>query len=59
MLEKKDFAQMSAAEIAAAKDAIKRMVLGFDHVKTRRLSPHPHGHRIDLRRVRQGARRSA
>lgn len=51
VLEKKDFAQMTAAEIAAAKDAIKRMVLGFDHVKTRRLMPHPHGHRVDLRRT--------
>ena len=51
VLEKKDFAQMTAAEIAAAKDAIKRMVLGFDDVKTRRLAPHPHGHRIDLRRT--------
>jgi uncharacterized protein len=51
VLEKKDFAQMSAAEIAQAKDAIKRMVLGFDDVKTRRLAPHPHGHRIDLRRT--------
>jgi uncharacterized protein with von Willebrand factor type A (vWA) domain len=51
VLEKKDFAQMSAAEIAQAKDAIKRMVLGFDHVRTRRLSPHPHGHRIDLRQT--------
>ena len=51
VLEKKDFAQMSAAEIATAKDAIKRMVLGFDQVKTRRLKPHPHGHRIDLRRT--------
>jgi uncharacterized protein with von Willebrand factor type A (vWA) domain len=51
VLEKKDFAQMSAAEIAAAKNAIKRMVLGFDNVKTRRLTPHPHGHRIDMRRT--------
>jgi uncharacterized protein with von Willebrand factor type A (vWA) domain len=42
---------MTAAEIAAAKDAIKRMVLGFDDVKTRRLMPHPHGHRVDLRRT--------
>src|SRR4051812_2049973 len=49
VLEKKDFAQMTAVEIATAKDAIKRMVLGFDDVKTRRLTPHPHGHRIDLR----------
>ena len=51
VLEKKDFAQMTAAEIAAAKNAIKRMVLGFDNVKTRRLTPHPHGHRIDMRRT--------
>jgi uncharacterized protein with von Willebrand factor type A (vWA) domain len=51
VLEKKDFAQMTAAEIAQAKDAIKRMVLGFDDVMTRRLAPHPHGHRIDLRRT--------
>jgi len=51
VLQKKDFAQMSAAEIAQAKDAIKRMVLGFDQVKSRRLTPHPHGHRIDLRRT--------
>jgi uncharacterized protein with von Willebrand factor type A (vWA) domain len=51
VLEKKDFAQMTAAEIAAAKDAIQRMVLGFDDVKSRRIAPHPHGHRIDLRRT--------
>src|ERR1700761_632437 len=51
VLERKDFAQMTAAEIAAAKDAIKRMTLGFDDVKTRRLTPHPHGHRVDLRRT--------
>ncbi len=51
VLEKKDFAQMTAAEIATAKDAIKRMVLGFDDVKTRKLAPHPHGHRIDMRRT--------
>jgi len=51
VLEKKDFAQMTAAEIAAAKDAIKRMVLGFDNVTTRRLTPDPHGHRVDLRRT--------
>jgi uncharacterized protein len=51
VLEKKDFAQMTTAEIAAAKDAIKRLVLSFDEVKTRRLAPDPHGHRIDLRRT--------
>lgn len=51
VLEKKDFAQMTAAEIATAKDAIKRLVFTFDDVRTRRLAPHPHGHRIDLRRT--------
>ncbi len=40
VLQKKDFAQMTAAEIAAAKDAIKRLVLSLDEVKTRRLAPH-------------------
>jgi uncharacterized protein len=51
VLEQKDFAQMTAAEIAAAREAIKRLVLGFDNVRTRRLQPNPHGHRIDLRRT--------
>jgi len=51
VLQKKDFAQMTAAEIAAAKDAIKRLVLSLDQVKTRRLAPHRHGHLIDLRRT--------
>src|SRR5881394_1867828 len=51
VLEKKDFAQMSAAEVARAKDAIKRLVLSLDEVKTRRLSPHRRGHIIDMRRT--------
>jgi len=51
LLQKKDFAQMTAAEIAAAKDAIKRLVLSLDEVKTRRLAPHRHGHLIDMRRT--------
>jgi hypothetical protein len=51
VLQKKDFAQMSAVEIARAKDAIKRLVLSLDEVKTRRLSPHRHGHIIDMRRT--------
>ncbi len=51
VLEQRDFAQMTAAEVAAAKDAIKHLVLNFDAVKTRRLSPDPRGHRIDLRRT--------
>jgi uncharacterized protein with von Willebrand factor type A (vWA) domain len=51
VLQKKDFAQMSAAEIAAAKEAIKRLVLALDEVRTRRLTPHRHGHIVDLRRT--------
>jgi uncharacterized protein with von Willebrand factor type A (vWA) domain len=51
VLQRKDFAQMNAAEIAAAKDAIKRLRLPLDEVRTRRLAPHPHGHRIDIRRT--------
>jgi uncharacterized protein with von Willebrand factor type A (vWA) domain len=51
LLQKRDFAQMSAAEIARAKDAIKRLVLPLDEVRTRRLAPHLHGHVVDMRRT--------
>src|SRR5215470_13884833 len=36
VLQKKDFAQMTAAEILAAKEAIARLVLPLDEVRTRR-----------------------
>jgi uncharacterized protein with von Willebrand factor type A (vWA) domain len=51
VLRQKDFAQMSAAEIAAAKEAIKRLALSLHEVKTRRLAPDRRGHRIDMRRT--------
>ena len=51
ILEKKDFAQMSAAEIADAKQAIKRLALPLDEVRTRRLAPARHGRMIDMRRT--------
>ena len=51
LLQKKDFAQMSAAEIAAAKAAIARFALPLDLVRTRRLAVARHGHMIDLRRT--------
>ena len=51
VLQKKDFAQMTTAEIAAAKDAMKRLVLPLAEVRTRRLKPHPRGHLIDIRRT--------
>jgi len=51
VLQKKDFAQMTNAEIAAAKEAMRRLVLPFAQVRTRRLAPHPRGHLIDIRRT--------
>ena len=51
VLRTKDFAQMSAAEISAAREAIKRLTLSLDEVNTRRLVRDRRGHRIDLRRT--------
>jgi uncharacterized protein len=51
VLQKKDFAQMSAAEIALAKAAISRMVLSLDEVRSRRLAPDRHGRVVDMRRT--------
>jgi uncharacterized protein with von Willebrand factor type A (vWA) domain len=51
VLRQKDFAQMTAAEIAQAKDAIAKLTLPLDLVKTRRLAPHRLGHMIDVRRT--------
>jgi uncharacterized protein len=51
VLQKKDFAQMSAAEIAAAKLAIKRLVLPLDEMKSRRLAPDRRGQIVDMRRT--------
>ncbi|HEX3505947.1 MAG TPA: VWA domain-containing protein [Xanthobacteraceae bacterium] len=51
ILQRKDFAQMTSAEIAAAKDAMKKLVMPFAQVRTRRLAPHVHGHLIDIRRT--------
>jgi uncharacterized protein with von Willebrand factor type A (vWA) domain len=42
---------MTNAEIAAAKEAMARLVLPLDEVRTRRLAPHPRGHLIDVRRT--------
>jgi uncharacterized protein len=51
VLQTKDFAQMSADEIARAKEAIRRMALSIDAVKTRRLAPDRRGHVLDMRRT--------
>jgi uncharacterized protein with von Willebrand factor type A (vWA) domain len=50
VLRAKDFAQMSAAEIAQAKRLVTALALPDDRVPTRRFSPNPHGRRIDPRR---------
>ncbi|HFD15270.1 MAG TPA: VWA domain-containing protein [Rhodospirillales bacterium] len=57
LLQHKDFEQMSADELAAARREIRRMRLPIMEVPTRRFEPHPHGRRIDLRRtLRQSLR---
>lgn len=50
VLQSKDFAQMSAAEIARARALIARLALPDDRVKTRRHLANAHGRRIDPRR---------
>jgi uncharacterized protein len=51
VLQKKDFAQMTAAEILAAKEAIARLVLPLDEIRTRRFAASRRGHLIDIRRT--------
>ncbi|WP_134495228.1 vWA domain-containing protein [Microvirga pakistanensis] len=51
VLNAKDFAQMSAAEIAQAKRLIAEMSLPDDEMTTRRFRLDPRGRRIDLRRT--------
>jgi hypothetical protein len=51
ILQAKDFAQMTAAEIAAAKEAISRLTLPLDAVRTRRMAASRRGALIDVRRT--------
>jgi uncharacterized protein len=51
VLQKKDFAQMTAAEIAAAKDAIAKLARPFDRLRTRRLAAARRGRMVDMRRT--------
>ena len=50
ILQGKDFAQMSAAEIAQAKALIARLKLPEDRARTRRFAPDGRGARVDPRR---------
>ncbi|WP_441518675.1 vWA domain-containing protein [Bradyrhizobium sp. 2TAF24] len=58
VLQKKDFAQMSAAEIAEASRAIARMRLPQAELRTRRFQPDAKGQRLDLRRTLRASLRT-
>ncbi len=58
VLRSKDFAQMTAAEIADAMRAIADLRLPFDLVRTRRFRPNPHGRRADPRAMMRSALRT-
>ena len=58
ILQKKDFAQMSAAEITEALRAIERMRLPQAELLTRRHQPDPRGLRLDMRRTLRASLRT-
>lgn len=58
ILQKKDFAQMSADEIALAKKAIRDLVMPMDTVPARRRVPAARGREIDMRRTIRASLRS-
>ena len=58
VLQRKDFAQMSAEEIALARKAIRDMVMPLDKRPTRRQVAAPRAGEIDLRRTVQASLRS-
>jgi uncharacterized protein with von Willebrand factor type A (vWA) domain len=59
VLQKKDFAQMSAAEIAQVTRAIEKMRLPQAELTTRRYKPDPRGLRLDMRRTLRASLRTA
>ena len=58
VLREKDFAQMSAAELAEAKKALSELRLPHDEVKTRRYKPSGRKLRVDPRRTMRVAMRT-
>ncbi|WP_223478681.1 vWA domain-containing protein [Oricola indica] len=58
VLRDKDFAQMSAAELVAAKKAISELRLPHDEVRTRRFKPSTRKTRVDPRRTMRQAMRT-
>jgi len=59
VLQSKDFAQMSAAEIAQVTRAIEKMRLPQAELTTRRYKPDPRGLRLDMRRTLRTSLRTA
>jgi uncharacterized protein with von Willebrand factor type A (vWA) domain len=58
VLREKDFAQMTAAELADARKAIAALRLPFDEVRTRRFRADPQGRRTDPRAMMRAALRT-
>ena len=58
ILQKKDFAQMSAAEIAEVTRAIAKMSLPQAQLETRRYQADPRGLRLDMRRTLRASLRT-
>src|ERR1700704_1210023 len=58
VLQKKDFAQMSAAESAEGTRAIAQMKLPQAELRTRRYQPDARGLRLDMRRTLRGSLRT-
>ena len=58
VLQKKDFENMSAEEVSAARAAIKRMRMPISTVPTRRYKPRDVGSRVDMRATFRAALRS-
>jgi uncharacterized protein with von Willebrand factor type A (vWA) domain len=58
VLQRKDFAQMSAAEIAEARRYIESIVFHDDEARIRRLVPNGRGRRIDMRRTLRASLRT-
>ncbi|TYC56457.1 VWA domain-containing protein [Rhodobacterales bacterium] len=57
LLQKKDFAQMTAAEISEAKQALQNMTLSMDKIRLRRPTPAARG-RVDPRRTLRASMRA-
>ena len=51
ILRSKDFEQMGADELKAARRTMEKLRLPLDEIRTRRFEPSAHGRRLDLRRI--------